>query len=379
MTEISIDGRIDAWLAAGLIDAATAAALRADEAARTTAIGPEPNHGRGPGTLAAAFGPSVSIAEVFGYLGGAFILASWIALIGIRGGEVDLILSIGLLMGAAALAGIGLAARRRSERFRRAAGVCFLGAGAHVGAAAYAAAVVALGPAGSTEPPVAALAGATAWLIAAIGFRRLHPALMTQLGLIGAVLAFTGATMSWLEPILFGDPFAGPEPAPADILRPILIAVGWAISGVVLGVIGLTESRSGLDGAGSRAALTRFAAGMTVILGTATAVFASGPLPNDGYGRLIPPIVGDLILIVVSGILLERAARRSANAFLYPAALGIVIAATDLNAEFLGATSPALALLVEGAILLGAGLAADRFRRRVARAAQPTEAAAPSG
>jgi hypothetical protein len=95
-------------------------------------------------------------------------------------------------------------------------------------------------------------------------------------------------------------------------------------------------------------------------------------LEGEEYGRLIPPIVGNLVLILVSAILLERAARRSANAFLYPAALGIVIAATDLNAQFLGATSPALALLVEGAILLGAGLTADRFRRRVASAAAPT-------
>ena len=278
MTDVSIDDRIDAWLGAGLIDAATADALRADEAARTATTAAKRSDGHGPGMLASAFGPSVSIAEVFGYLGGAFILASWITLIGLRGGEVDLFLSIGLLVAAVAVTGIGMAARRRSERFQRAAGVCFLAAAALVGAAAYAAAVVTFRTDGFVEPPIVALVGAAAWLIAAIGFRRLHPSLMTQLGLIGSILAFTGATMSWLEPILFGDPFAAPEPGPMNIIRPILIAVGWAISAVVLGLVGLAESRSGLRGAGLRAALTRFAAGMTVIA-------------RDGHGglRVRPP------------------------------------------------------------------------------------------
>ncbi|MBA2255179.1 MAG: hypothetical protein H0W07_08705, partial [Chloroflexi bacterium] len=87
--------------------------------------------------------------------------------------------------------------------------------------------------------------------------------------------------------------------------------------------------------------------------------------------------VGDTILILVSAVLLERAFRRSASAFVYPAALGVIIGLSDLNATYLAAaTTSELALLVEGAILLAAGFAFDRLRRRVGGTGEPEAASA---
>ena len=65
-------------------------------------------------------------------------------------------------------------------------------------------------------------------------------------------------------------------------------------------------------------------------------------------------------------MLIERAFRRDATSFIYAAALGLILALTDFNVSYLS-DSPEVALLVEGLILLGVGVAADRLRRRVRR------------
>jgi hypothetical protein len=87
---------IAAWEAAHLIDAETAGRLRAAEGAaapRGAAQGTEPGSPsvrseaddstgvepmRSVGGLAAVFGPGVSVGEMFGYVGGAFLLGAWI-------------------------------------------------------------------------------------------------------------------------------------------------------------------------------------------------------------------------------------------------------------------------------------------------------------
>ena len=61
---------------------------------------------------------------------------------------------------------------------------------------------------------------------------------------------------------------------------------------------------------------------------------------------------------------MERAFRREATSFIYAAALGLIVALTDINVSYL-ADSTSAALLVEGLILLAVGLGADRLRRRV--------------
>jgi hypothetical protein len=58
--------------------------------------------------------------------------------------------------------------------------------------------------------------------------------------------------------------------------------------------------------------------------------------------------------------------RTGATAYLLPAAIAVVGGVTDLNATYVaGQKGTAVALLVEGGILIAAGVAADRLRRRI--------------
>jgi hypothetical protein len=116
-------------------------------------------------------------------------------------------------------------------------------------------------------------------------------------------------------------------------------------------------------------------AGITAVAGLAAAVTMSGHDTTTGeFGRYLEPWVGDLALIVLAAILVERAFRRGANSFVYAAALALVIALTDFNVSYLTDTTEA-GLLVEGLILLGAGFAVSRLRQRIGGDAVPTEGA----
>jgi len=361
MSESLVIARIDAWVEAGLIDEATATRLRAAEAAVPTESPPAavPAARRRGFPLGTVFGPSVAVGEMFGYLGAAFLLAAWFVMVGRNGNETSL--GTGALVAAGVLAAFGILVRTQSARLGRAAGVAFLAAGASLFGGTY---LLIATPSDTSH--LQQVAAAAVWLVAASTFRRLHRALLTQLGLIVAILVTAAATMRWLEGIIF-PPVSFEFEAPVDSpTRVILLAIGWGIAAVVLGVLGLVEARGTDPAAGTRAALTRLAAGLTAILGTATAVFASGSLGGGEYGRLIEPVIGDAALIAVSAILLQRAFWRQASAFVYPAALGVIIGLSDLNAMYLSrATSTELALLAEGLILLAAGLGFDRLRRRI--------------
>jgi len=117
------------------------------------------------------------------------------------------------------------------------------------------------------------------------------------------------------------------------------------------------EARSSADPAtGRRAAMTRLWAGITAVVGLAMAVSQSAYDPQTAeYGRVLEPWIGDLALVVLAMILVERAFRRGANTFVYAAALALVIALTDFNFSYL-TDSTEVGLLIEGLILLGAGL-----------------------
>ncbi|TAK01799.1 MAG: DUF2157 domain-containing protein [Chloroflexota bacterium] len=369
MPEQLVLGRIDAWVGAGLIDEATATRLRAAEAAAP----PEPVGASAPASrrrtfpLGAVFGPGVSVGEMFGYLGGAFVLAAWLTMVAqtTRPGQ-----AYGVLAAAVVLAVLGIAARTQSPRLTRAAGVAFLVAGASLFGGTYL--LIASPSETSAQPQVVA---AAVWLVAAVAFRRLHRALLAQLGLIVAIVVAAAVSMRWLEEIIFGPVRFDIEPEPDSPARVVLLALGWLIAAVVLGVLGLVEARGTDPATRTRAALTRLAAGLTAVLGTATAVFASGYLEGNDYGRLIEPVLGDAALMVVSAVLLQRAFWRQASSYVYPAALGVVIGLSDLNAQYLStATSTEFALLVEGLILLAAGLGFDRLRRRVGALADEDEA-----
>ena len=75
---------IAAWEAAGIIDRETADRMRAAAVAEPAADAlslpiapPAPPPSRQRSAAAELFGPSVTIAEVFGYLGAAFVLGAW--------------------------------------------------------------------------------------------------------------------------------------------------------------------------------------------------------------------------------------------------------------------------------------------------------------
>ncbi|MCI0581994.1 MAG: hypothetical protein L0227_03705 [Chloroflexi bacterium] len=370
MSESMVLARIDAWVEAGLIDEATATRLRAAEAAVPSEPPPAavPAARRRGFPLGAVFGPSVAVGEMFGYLGAAFLLAAWFVMVGRNGNETGL--ATGALAAGGFLAAFGVIVRTQSARLGRAAGVAFLAAGPSIFGGTYLLITTQSDSSTLLQPVIAA----AAWLVAASVSRRLHRALLTQLGLIVAILVTAAATMRWLEGIIFPPVSFEFEPPADSPTRVILLAIGWGIAAVVLGVLGLIEARGADPAAGARAALTRLAAGLTAILGTATAVFASGWRVSNEYGRLIEPVIGDAALIAVSAILLQRAFWRQASAFVYPAALGVIIGLSDLNAMYLSrATSTELALLAEGLILLAAGLGFDRLRRRVGSLADADE------
>jgi hypothetical protein len=109
---------------------------------------------------------------------------------------------------------------------------------------------------------------------------------------------------------------------------------------------------------------------LTAVIGLASAMSRSAALANGEYGRVVEPWVGDVALLVLAAILVERAFRRDATSFIYAAALALLIALTDFNLTYLSDSTEA-ALLIEGLILLAVGVATDRLRRRVGRDGGP--------
>jgi len=372
--------RIAAWEAAGLIDAAVAARLRAAEADRPAVAGRE-----NPITAAAAFfGPAVTIAEMFGYLGTAFVLAAWYTLLGRVDlfGDTNIAWALGHALVVVALVLTGARLMRGSARARRAAGAAFVvAAGATMGSLNSAAdALTAL------QPEALLVIAAAGGLVAAAAFRRLHPALLTQLGLLAGVTTLAYAIQQWAERAIFppGDGFgevaAG---SPDPIVKVALLAAWWLFVAVIVGLMGRREAAGGTIDADRRAALSRAWAGFVAVLGvTAAALISRYDPAADTMARVLEPIVGDLAILAVGGILLERAFRRDASAFVYPAGLAVIVALSDLNASYLArATSTEVGLLVEGVILLVAGFGIERLRRRLAGGRgpmrTPTEPAAP--
>ena len=384
--------RIAAWEAAGLIDAATAERLRAAETAQTrreaadtkpaAAVAPAR---RGPSSVAAIFGPGVAIGEMFAYLGGAFLLGAYETFVVRAGGfgaGSELPVAVGWALAAIALGTVGLVLSDGDDRRRRAAGVMFALSVAHAGSAGAAMASLA-----GIEWPGAGVSGAALASAVAIGLRRLHPALLTQVALLVSVTTFAGLLLSWLESVVvpqrrFDDignpvPVGGPDP----LLLVLVSAAWWLVLALIVGLIGLREASAADEdpAAGRRASLTRLWAGLVAVIGLATSVTRSDYIydPVAGnYGRVIEPWIGDLAILVLAAVLVERAFRRDASTFVYAAALGLMIALSDFNFTYLS-SSTELGLLIEGVILLGAGVGADRLRRRIGREEPEPEIAAP--
>jgi len=365
--------RIDAWEAAGLIDAATAGRLRSAEAIPATEI-PAGDHPAAEDALAipsaaeAWFGPGVVIPEVFGYLGAGFLLAGWAAFVTRIAGDRTIVLAAGAFLAAFVLVALGAWLRTGDARRSRAAGVAFIAA---VGAA---------GAGFGTLGTFVGIEGTLSWVVGAAGagvlaviLRLFHPAVLTQVGLLGSLTSLALSLLALAEtrliPAQTYDEVGNPLPSggPDPVLVALAMAAWWLAVAVGIGLIGLAESRAagrGDPGAARRAAICRFWAGIVAVAGLWSAVTRSSYDASGEYHRAIEAWAGDLALLAVSAVLVERAFRRNTTAYLYPAALGLIVALSDINVTYLSAGTE-VALLVEGLILLGVGYTADRIRRRI--------------
>jgi hypothetical protein len=369
MSDVVLE-RIREWESAGLIDLATAERLRAAEASAAPA--PDATSLNRSGVISSFFGPSISIVEAFSYLGGAFVLAAWAVLMGRLSSEATdqarpWLLVVGWAVPAVVFFVLAMVVRGRSPRFSRAAGVCLVlsviavGAGVTVNARIF-------------MPDAPALAvGAIVGLAVAAAYRLLHPAVLTEIGLLGAItwlvvtlLGLINASSGDSRTVLLGG--FGLDKAIAGALISSIFWIGCAL---VMGLIGLAEARGGDVAALRRAGLARLWAGIVLVVGVAAALLQTTSDPQTGeLRRIIEPWIGELIVLGISAILVQRAFRREAGAFVLAAAIGVVIALTDFNfTYFAQAGGPEIALLVEGLLLIAIAVATDRLSKRVGASA----------
>jgi len=274
----------------------------------------------------------------------------------LRGGIEWLVPVLVLTLAAVALAG-------RRDRERRAAAVAFAVATGNVWALTQQVGFTLV------DYQSQALIGGAVSVGVAFVYRARLASLVTHATLLAFLAVAWAALVGWLEPILFGSNEFAPIDASQGVPRALLVGAWWILLALGLGLVARREAPRALaadergdgmegDAADRRATLTRLAAGLVGVLAATLAATTSTEI-----GRALPPLVGDGAILVVSLVLLRLATHR-ASAYLYPAALGIVVALSDLNFTFIGQQSGVgIALLVEGAILLGAGLLADRLRR----------------
>jgi hypothetical protein len=366
---------VSTWQAAGLIDTATADRIRAFEP--STPVSPTGERTVSP--FNAMFGPSLTIGEVFSYLGAFFVLAASDAFLFRLAGSApsnDWTLVIGTAIQTVVLLAIGLRLRSGDRRRSRAAGLMFLTATVHAGVTGGLAA-----DAIGLDWPVSAVVGSIAALVVGVGTRTIHPSLLTQAAVLGAVTSLAATVLAWLQLMLFPQPdFSGPEPVfpagPDPLVAVLAEAAWWLVAAVLIGLIGLREAARADEGASRRAGVTRFWAGMVAVVGFTSAITRSALLASGEYDRVIEPWIADLAILVLALILVQRAFRRDDSAFVYPAALAMIVALTDFNVSYLGGATE-IGLLVEGLILLGVGFGAQRIRRMLGRAGDPP--VAPSG
>lgn len=356
--------RIAAWQSAGVVDASTADRIRAAEA------GTEPTARE----LAApsAVSPSwfLSVGELFGYIGVGFLLAAYYWAVS-KVADEPWGWAGGALVAAAAFLGVGYVVRTRGDAAGRAAGPFLL-----VGGFQFFVAVTFLGIAVNADTTLAPVVATLVWTAVALLARRALASLPTQLGLLAAVVGFAWVFAGWAGPFIFGTPDVqfdelGNFIGRSYSLRPVLFIIWMLAIAALLAFFGEGEARGGADdpGAGRRATLTRVWAALTAVIGTASSVLG---VAGGVYGRELDPILGDGVLLVVCAALVALAIRTGSVAYLLPAGLGVVIALTDLNGQFvMGEFGLGPALLVEGLALLAAGYGTERLRRRLARRTEP--------
>lgn len=362
--------RIAAWEAEGLIEPETADLLRRREADEHEPVPIEISTTGHPSRVAAL---DVEAGEALIYLGSFFLLGAWLWFVG-RFENPDSV-GIGIAVAAVFYVLLGFATQRSADwRVRRSTGLWYLVGGLLVTAAVglYTRRFETSSDAGP------ALFIALSWLVAAGLLRRHYASRLTQIGLIGAIVAVAGTGAFWTEDTFsignsLGHFTDDREPAPvlpaASDAAQVLVRLAWVLA-ATLGIMSLAAieiRRLGGPPDGWRLAITRFCAGLVAVLGSWAAVTPLSPeWFMDGAG--LGPFIGDLLVLTVSGTLIWLAVARGAASYLYPGALGVLIGLSDLNRWYL---EPQIelgpALLVEGVLLVGVGLLADRVRRRLSR------------
>ena len=289
-------------------------------------------------------------------------------------------MGLGAVVEALALTAIGLVLRRGTPRRRRAAGISFLAAVAAVASAANL-----LAGAISLDALVVALVSTGLALAVAVAFRLLLPAITTELAVLGTITALSSSLLVWIQDVVAPAPYYLDNGLVTSTgVDPLILVIGsaiwWLATAFLLGILGLLEAHRGRrdPAAQRRAGVVRLGAGLTAVLGVFYALSQTATGSAEAPVRTIPPVLGDLAVLVVAAILLERAYRRESNAYIFAAAIGCIVALTDLDGSYLSGT-PDLALLLEGVILIIVGFAAEALRRRLnGPAAGAPPAAAPA-
>ena len=368
MTSPLVIRRIEAWTAAGLIDSETAGRLREAE----VSAAPEPE---ASDPLRPTAGRSIGITavELFSYLGAAFVLGAWYALVASTApawqdssawfGGSSLIAA-----GALGIAGAWLA--RRDSRSRRAAGVMFLAVLPNLGSGVYLLAD-ALHPEAYPDAPTNAFVASVVVLVAAFAARRFLPGMTTQLGLAASAAAVGLFAMAWLDAVLF--PRGGQEwdPRPLDstaaLVRVVLSTAWWlAVAAVMAVLLVVLDPKPRTE---DRTRHGRNAVGQTAELGTTSAVMIRhewSEASSLSGQPVLEPILGAAIVLALSGALVALAVNRVSVGYLWPGGLGVFIALSWLNAEYLAVESGLwIALLVEAAVLFGVAIGVQRLGRRL--------------
>jgi hypothetical protein len=368
--------RIDRWLGAGFIDEATADRLRAAEAAAPTAdrAGRETSSGASSRlTLPPLLGPAITVTEMFVYLGSGFLLGAYMVFAERITAGNGLAQGGAWLLVAVAFAAIGLFLLRGDARRRRAAGVAFAVACGAVGMAASEIADQA-----QIAWPLHGVVTLAAATVAAAVARVRHAAVLTQATLLTAATILAVNVLGWLRWVVtpvgeFGDPVLAGRPDP--VLLVAASAAWWLGIALLLGLLAARERQGSDPLAGRRAALTALWAGLTAVVGVTEALFRSDYLATDTWGRVVEPWVAGIVLLALAAILLERGLRSRVEWYVISAGLALIIALTDFNFAYLS-SSREVGFLVEGLILLGAGVATDRVRRRIVGRGSPSVAPA---
>lgn len=343
--------RIDQWLAEGLIDQETAERLRAAEAGGA----------HGAGTPSSLSGPSdwlrFSAVEFFAYIGIGFVVAAYYWAVTQQTSE-ELALGIAIALASAVFLIAGWVTRGRVGAIGRAASPALLVGGLQVPFATF----LMLEPAELVEVLRLALA-AFVWLVVALAATWRLRSLPTQIGWLSAAVAFAWFTAAYLGEVLFGSS-EGFEPDAQDTMRYLLLAISMVVVAMFAALVGEREARdaAGDPGARRRAALTRFWAGMTAVVGLSVTLL----VPASADLATVEPIVCQAIVLLAALVLVAVSARTSALSYLLPGGLGVVLALTAFNAEYISdEIGTAGALLVEGLVLLGAGVGVQVARSRL--------------